>query len=95
MTQRVWKYAIAPTSATQVIIMPRAAKPLRFGTVDDQMFLWALVDDEAELGVASFVVIYTGAQVPNRGAEYVGTTNLGTYVLHLFQLTEYTAPQAA
>lgn len=92
MSTRVWKYGLSTTAATQTILMPRGSTPLRFGVVDDQMFLWALVDDHAELEASYFAIIYTGHQVPDRGARYVGTAALGAYIFHLFQLTAVETP---
>lgn len=87
MTQRVWKYAIANTYATQTVLMPHISQPVHFGTVHDQLFMWALVDEDTALTPAYFALALTGMQLPS-SAMYVGSAALQSEVLHLFWLTE-------
>jgi hypothetical protein len=85
--KRVWKYALSTSGKTQTLLMPRGAEPLTFCVSDSMLFVYVLAEEHAEIEAAYFVVVNTGTQVPDRGAVYVGTAELGGYVFHLFQLT--------
>jgi hypothetical protein len=91
--KRVWKYALSASHATQTLLMPRGSQPLHFGVgPDNLLFVWCLADENAEIEAAYFVVLPTGYQVPDRGAEYVGSAVYPTGAFHqthfhLFQLT--------
>jgi hypothetical protein len=80
----VWKFVIHPYAMN---MMPVGAKPLSVHAQGDDLFLWALVDTEAELEDREFVIVGTGHELPDHAGEFLGTALLadGRLVLHVFE----------
>lgn len=73
------------------ILMPRNAKLLSVGYVDDQLYLFAEVDTQSVRDYRELDVVLQGGQV-SRGAVFVGTVvlpnglGLGSRVVHVYDL---------
>jgi hypothetical protein len=67
--------------------MPVGAEVCTFQWQNGVPCLWAIVDSEATKEVRKFAIFGTGYALPKEDACcYVGTTQDGPYVWHLFEL---------
>lgn len=95
MTQKVYKYPLA-WDDRQKISLPRGAQVLR---IDVQagiyrtgehptLFLWALVNPDAETEQRTFRIAGTGHSIRDSRIEYIDTILLesGALVFHVFEV---------
>lgn len=76
----IWKYPV-PVLEEFTLNLPREAEVLRIAMIDGHVWLWALVDTEAELVTRRFFAVKCGAAVPD-GPEL---RHLGFYALYVQQ----------
>ena len=84
MTTTIFKYPV-PIQDQPVIPLPVDAKILSVAEQDDLIYLWALVDTEAEFERRPFSLRGTGH--PADGLEnvpFIGTIHYGSLVFHLW-----------
>lgn len=67
-----------------VIAMPSNADVLSVGAQNDQIVVWALVDESAETFGRLFLICWTGIEVDVQKSKYIGTVQIGTIVCHVF-----------
>lgn len=79
----IWKY---PVKSRAEMVIERDAKILSVGVQDGEIYLWALVDPEAEYAVREIVVYGTGDDVPDDPGTFLGTVMMygGREVRHVF-----------
>lgn len=91
MTFRVWKYPwpLRPVVDQKRFMMPMGAKILQLHPQDDNLCIWALVDDDQPMEPRDFIMYGTGHELAEAAPSfpYVGTVHLnqGTLVLHVFE----------
>jgi hypothetical protein len=88
MNKRIYKYQITVDDVAHVA-MPEEAQILTVQTQDDQPFIWALVDADAEPEERTFFIVGTGNPFPDYADyDYIGTFQQanGLLVWHLFEL---------
>jgi hypothetical protein len=85
MSTVIYKYQVGPNGATE---MPRGAKILSTGFQQRNLFVWALVDPEAEHVVRLLHVEPTGGAPPSSTAIFIGTVFLDWLVFHVFDRGE-------
>lgn len=85
--QRMYKYMLKISTATQVVKMPLTAKIMTLQLQEGNPCMWALVDPAEELVDRTFDTYGTGQQLPGGYQEYVGTYVLDEmeYVGHVFE----------
>jgi hypothetical protein len=84
----IWKFPLQHTD-TQNVAMPWDAQILTVGVVNEQICLWAMVEDHGSSETRVIRIIGTGH--PIDGAEllrYIGTVQLmgGKLIFHVFEL---------
>ena len=84
MSRTVWKYPL-PFNDSEEVALPKGARPLRVGMQQGDLMLWALVDTDADMEPRYFGVRGTGHEVAP-GAAYIGSTEDGPFVWHVFEL---------
>lgn len=88
----VWKYDIGMPGAPFAVQMPRRACVVSVHVQGEQPRMWAIVDPEQPLEQRVFVVVATGATIPDTKvgavAAFVGTFLVGggDLVFHLFEV---------
>jgi hypothetical protein len=83
---RIFKYPLEVTYK-QTILMPEGAKILSFQAQDNRPCLWAMVDPNAFPRERIFFIYGTGHDVYETNLTFIGTTQLGMFVWHLFEKT--------
>ena len=86
----IFKYALEATDF-QEIRLPRGAEVLHVGCQRGDLFLWAMVNDDADIGPRWFEINGTGNRLPDRPEykrNFIGTVILPVFVWHVFELTE-------
>lgn len=86
MTKRIFKYHIALVDRQQ-IIAPGGAKFLSAGAQDEQLVLWAVVDDAAGNVMHTIAVCGTGHEPPPDDGDwyFINTVHhLNGYIWHIF-----------
>ena len=87
--RKVWKYKIAAHPMTEgkyVTEMPAGAKVLAVAEQRGASFIWAEIDDNAEIEDRVFFVLGTGHGVPD-AAQHIATWQSmgGVFVWHLYE----------
>lgn len=83
MPRQVWKFEVERDTR-----MPIGAEILCVAEQGDRLYLWALVDPDAETEARAFVAYGTGHHISNpERLRFVGTALLcaGNLVLHVFE----------
>jgi len=78
----IWKYKI-PLCESFKIEMPKTFNIIHVREIDNEPYLWAIVDNESELIKVKFVIVYTGREV-HKDLFYVDTCIIYGVVLHIF-----------
>lgn len=83
----IYKYEI-PVDDRFTLELPNFAEILAFGQQGGTPMIWALVDPELTKLRRTFVLVGTGNPVPDDviAENYIGTTQTGPFVWHLFEL---------
>ena len=85
---KIYKYEVAIVEDFHVAL-PEGARILSVQVQNGKPFFWALVDQDARLRVAEFVIIGTGWPIADDKIEqrtFIGTFQMpGGFVWHLFQ----------
>lgn len=92
----VWKFRIMDERGVQVgtVPMPDGAIARHVGMQDGWLCLWAEVDTDVPTSEREFVMVGTGYTVPE-STSYVGSTQDGPLVWHLYEVRSATAPEGA
>jgi len=79
----VWKFELTPTG---FVDMPVGAVILKIKEQNKLVYVWALVDTEAEIESREFFVYGTGHAI-DEGMKYIDTFYIsgGLYVFHVFE----------
>lgn len=82
----IYKYSLRSVSYKQQVSLPDNSKVLHVGVQNDQIMLWALLQntDNLNLVAKNFYVVATGGPVPETPTDYIGTVQIGVYVWHVF-----------
>lgn len=83
--ERIFKYKLEPTE-TQFIKLPVNSKILSVIEQHQQIVLYAIVDDEAPMGISARIsIVATGDNIVNNG-KFLDTVKLlnGELVFHVF-----------
>jgi hypothetical protein len=83
----IWKFQISAWGPTTHVNVPRGARLIRFAMQGAVPTVWAIVDPKAEQVSRTFHIVGTGQSVPD-GANYVGSTEDGSFIWHLFEKPE-------
>lgn len=81
--REVWKFIVYHNNGA--VEMPVGSPILFVGSQDGRVVLWAGVDPTAPRVVRDFRLIATGEAFDPSGLNYVGTTQIGLYVWHVFE----------
>lgn len=87
--KRIYKYSI-PIESSFTLELPKDARILCFQPQNDELKLWALVEDAGYANpemIRKFQLVGTGAPIrvsPER-LNYIGTAQLDGFVWHLFE----------
>lgn len=87
---RIWKYLLGVTDE-QVIYIPSGAKMLSAQVQREEVVLWALVDETADLKPHTIQIIGTGNPIfVDKIGEYVDTVQIrdGALAFHIFVLVD-------
>ena len=71
---KIFKYTL-PFMEVATIEMPKGAKVIRCDGLDGFLFVWAIVDPEAEKEIRTFHLFKTGAEMPKdiiESYDYLG-----------------------
>ena len=81
----IWKFELEITR-NQVVAMPLGERVLSVGEQDGRLFVWALVDTDAEMMSVPFFVAGTGHQVNESSQwEFIDTVQMSNgLVWHVF-----------
>ncbi len=82
--KQIWKYRV-PLNENPVINMQVGAKVLSFQEQHGELCLWAVVDPKANVEPRKFKLVGIGHPF-DPDAKYIGTTQLGAFVWHLFEI---------
>lgn len=68
----IWKFQL-PIMERATVVMPEGANVIRVDGIDGALWLWAVVDTEADLEEREFLLFKTGASMDNNGdLQYLG-----------------------
>ena len=83
----IWKYNIPPTDYIN-LVMPTAAKILRFGLQNGAMTLWVLVNSLNDKTTRCFRLVGTGHEIKDDNLNYIGTVKMlnDSLIYHLFEI---------
>jgi len=85
----IFKYKLRFPSVIEDIEFPKGAELLDAQVVDEEIFVWAKVDPEAELETRTIRTLGTGHQVPeDENLKHIGTTQMlgGKLIWHVFEV---------
>ena len=83
--KRIYKYEFKEGS----VEMPIGAKILTIEDQDDRLYIWALVDTDAEYEFRYFTIVGTGQDFPEADDyTYINTIQDGPFVWHIFELID-------
>ncbi len=80
----IWKYPLSLTG-TNILRMPEGAKVIHLGSQDNQLILWAIVDEESPLETRQFNIYGTGQPMTSEVEQYLGTVQIDSLVWHVFR----------
>lgn len=83
MTETIWKYPLKQKEM-QEIEMPEGAGILCAQEQDGTPCIWAQVNPHAEKKPIRVYIYETGQMLHNTQGRYIGTIQLGTYVIHIY-----------
>ena len=88
----IYKYKLDPSTHPA---MPKGANVLHAHEQHGEIYIWAVVDDDAQMVTHRFRVVPTGVPLPDvvlDGSRYVGTVHINEVgqllVFHIFDLGE-------
>lgn len=70
-TRTIWKYQI-PVLEDFTIDLPKGAEIIRFANEGGLLWLWAIVEPEAEIKPRRLLAFKTGAEMPSRPMKFLG-----------------------
>lgn len=84
----IWKFGPFRPGEVLVVNLPEGARIRHVGTQSSLLHMWAEVDPEAKTAIAKFIVLGTGWPFDDYATdiEYVGTTQVGALVWHLYAI---------
>ncbi len=80
----IYKYPLSPID-TNILRMPEGAKVIHLGSQDNQLMLWAIVQEGSPLETRQFNIYGTGHRVKGELGEYIGTVQIHPFVWHVFE----------
>lgn len=81
----IWKFPLS--EETQTIQMPMDAEVAHFDYQNGIPCIWAIIDPDVMMVPRTFAIFGTSHQVPGLAEGcYVGTSQQGQFVWHLFEL---------
>ena len=93
----VYKYKLS-THIEATLMLPKGAQVLRVDVQKGTMFLWAMVDPDAEKEARVFDIFGTGSPIPDFNRRFINTFfthDGGTYVFHAFERIHPNNPSAS
>ena len=84
MMSVIYKFPLRVTDE-QTINMPTGAKILSVQFQNDQLCVWARIDNEYFKSKRTFLIVGTGHRFPDDGRQYIGTVQQGPFVWHVFE----------
>lgn len=90
ITQQVWKYELAISSDNMpvAIAMPVGAQILTTQLQADKICLWAKVNPVGDSEQRYFVTVMTGESMMPSPGLYIGTVQVGAFVVHVYEVTQ-------
>jgi len=85
----IFKYNLGYPLEIKDIEFPKGAELLDAQVVDEEIFVWAKVDPEAEVETRTIRTLGTGHQVPeDENLKHIGTTQMfdGRLIWHVFEV---------
>lgn len=95
MAATIWKFPLAPMANEVRVPMPKGAVILTAAAINDDPFVWAIVDPDAPIIERELSIRGTGHDLGTVGG-YIGTFVLygGSLVFHVFDAVSATAGEA-
>lgn len=85
---KIWKIRLGVCHWEKTVVeMPAGARLLCVSVQDRRPCVWFIVQETAERQVRAFRVVYTGMEITDARAEYVGTAVGEILVWHVFEVT--------
>lgn len=84
---RIWKFEIK--TGYSVLNMHAGAVIRHFDWQNNRLWIWAEVSPDAPNEQRNFYVVGTGQEIP-ADATYIGTSNTGLFVWHLYSVSTKT-----
>ena len=82
----IWKFPLKLQDEPQVIVMPKDAKLLFFGSKGQATIdLWAEVETLNKSELRTFIIYGTGHEINRKDVYYVGSTIDPPFVWHLYE----------
>lgn len=89
---KIFKYHIRESKPTNIIKIPIGAKILSAKVIDDDAYIWALVDPNNRLVNREILSWTTGVKIPEdiQNATFIDTLifDEGEFVCHIFAVSE-------
>jgi hypothetical protein len=82
----IWKFKVEQFTAQRMLV-PVGIKFLSAQMQGDDLCVWAEVDNDPntiESGVVWIAAVGTGQHIPVWAVNYIGTVQIGDYVLHVY-----------
>jgi hypothetical protein len=80
----IWKFPVS-LGGVSVVEMPKDAKILSFQAQGPELCLWALVSPDSVMEQRAFKIYGTGHSITGNPGTFIGTTQQGPFVWHLFE----------
>lgn len=83
--KRIYKYPLEFVAHPQLVMLPEGATVIHFAMQGETPTIWVLVDPDSPMKEArNFVIVGTGYDL-DKELHYIGTTQHGAFVWHLFK----------
>jgi hypothetical protein len=84
MNRRIFKYELSKLRIRQFVSMPKSAEIVHVALQRDDLFVWAIVDEDADSVSVEFGITFTGDEPPPENFMHIGTCHTRGLVLHVF-----------
>ena len=81
---KIYKYII-PLCERIKINMPLNALIRHIGLQNEQICIWAEIDEKNKISKKNFYIVGTGCDIPKEAKYYIGTIQQPPYVWHIYE----------
>lgn len=81
---KIFKYKLE-FMARQNVVLPETHKILSIQSQNNEIVIWALVDDNSDNTMIIIDIFLTGEKIQTAAREYLSTVQCGDMVYHLFK----------